>query len=84
MSEDRLMIRSQEEWWKWSFERGTSGDMVVDILEDWKKERGNLLSSLEEANKEIERLKEELCKIKSDSSIGKLVFDPSWPKTPDY
>lgn len=59
MSEDRLMIRSQEEWWEWSFVRGTSGDMVIDILEDWKKERKTLLSSLEGANKEIERLKGE-------------------------
>ena len=61
MSKDRLMIRSQEEWWKHCMERGTSGDMVIDILEDWKKERNFLL-------KEIEKLKEE--------TKGKIKFIP--------
>ena len=33
------MLRSREEWYKVSIERGTSGDMVMDILKDWKLEK---------------------------------------------
>jgi hypothetical protein len=31
------MIRTLQEWFDWSFERGTSGEMVFDILADWKE-----------------------------------------------
>jgi len=31
------MIRNVEEWWKFCMEKGTSGDMVFDILSDWKE-----------------------------------------------
>lgn len=33
------MLRSREEWFKVSIERGTSGDMVLDILTDWKLDK---------------------------------------------
>jgi len=32
------MIRTQKEWLDWCLERGTSGDMVYDILKDWNEE----------------------------------------------
>ena len=41
------LIQTQEEWWKHCMERGTHGDQVFDILEDWKKERDFLLACLE-------------------------------------
>jgi len=44
------LIQTQEEWWKHCMERGTHGDQVFDILEDWKKERDFLLACLEKKN----------------------------------
>lgn len=32
------MARTREEWWEWVIEKGTSGDVVYDILGDWKEE----------------------------------------------
>ncbi len=51
---------TQEEWWKIAIEKGTSGDMVTDILDDWKKERDYLLSLLGGKDKEIQRLKKKI------------------------
>ena len=48
------MIMSQKEWWRRSVERGTSGDMVMDILGDWKREREYLLSKCKELEERIE------------------------------
>ena len=48
-----------QEWWKEAFERGTSGDMVISILEDWKMERERYLKpdekgTVEETSRAIE------------------------------
>ena len=58
------MIMTREEWWKKAIEKGTSGDMVTDILGDWEEERRKFLfdvSTLEEKMKELE---EELYKMR--------------------
>jgi len=31
------MLRNVEQWYKCAMERGTSGDMVFDILKDWRE-----------------------------------------------
>ena len=41
------MMMKWEEWWEKSITRGTSGDMVMDILLDWKEERNNFLKEIE-------------------------------------
>ncbi len=33
------MLRTRDQWFEYAIERGTSGDMVFDILKDWKEER---------------------------------------------
>jgi len=32
------MLRTLEEWKEFCFKRGTSGDMVYDILKDWEED----------------------------------------------
>lgn len=32
------MIRTLDEWYEYAIEHGTSGDMVFDILRDWKED----------------------------------------------
>ena len=33
------MLRTMDQWYEHAIERGTSGEMVFDILADWKEER---------------------------------------------
>jgi hypothetical protein len=47
-----------EEWYKQA-ERGTSGDMVYDILRDWKNDRDQLAQEMEMLLNELEALREE-------------------------
>jgi hypothetical protein len=56
------MPRTREDWYKQALEQGTSGDMVFDILKDWKereKENKNstrlLLSYIGELIKKLEK-----------------------------
>ena len=35
----KAMIRNQDEWWEWCMEHGTDGEMVFNILEDWKLDK---------------------------------------------
>ncbi len=49
------MIQSQEDWCK-KAERGTSGDMVSDILHDWKLEREFLLAELDKMEERVKGL----------------------------
>lgn len=35
------MLRTRDQWFEYAIERGTSGDMVFDILKDWKEESAN-------------------------------------------
>lgn len=37
----------QKDWFKWCGKEGTSGDQVFDILEDWRKDREQLLHDWE-------------------------------------
>lgn len=32
------MIRTLKEWRKYTFDRGTTGEMVSDILDDWEEQ----------------------------------------------
>lgn len=36
------MIRTNEEWYEYAMKRGTSGDMVFDILNDWQEDHDKL------------------------------------------
>ena len=38
------MARTCQEWYDWCMKRGTSGDQVFDILQDWRSEK-NLAST---------------------------------------
>lgn len=44
------------EEWKECAKRGTSGDMVIDILSNWQSERDGLKSALEAAQRDAEEL----------------------------
>ena len=48
------MIMQLEEWWEKSITRGTSGDMVMDILSDWEQERNGLLTRIKRLVEGIE------------------------------
>lgn len=39
-------MKTQQEWYDWCIEHGASGDLVFDILKDWKGSDGNLLAAL--------------------------------------
>ena len=52
------MILQWEEWWEKSITRGTSGDMVLDILSDWKQERNDLLTRNRDLVEGIEKHRE--------------------------
>ncbi len=41
------MIRTRDEWYEFCMNRGTSGDQVFDILQDWKEEKQTLLKEIE-------------------------------------
>ena len=47
------MLRTQKEWKKHALERGTSGDMVFDILEDWEEQINNITTLVEDTIKSI-------------------------------
>jgi hypothetical protein len=49
---DAKMLRSRQEWYDYCIERGTSGDMVFDILKDWKNGELALASRVAELEKE--------------------------------
>ena len=36
------MLRNADEWFEFAQKKGTSGDMVFDILKDWKTEKENI------------------------------------------
>lgn len=58
-----------EEWWEKSITRGTSGDMVMDILSDWKEERTDLLIKIKELEEELKHSRI------SDGDLEKLLQD---------
>lgn len=60
------MLRTRQEWFDFAIERGTSGDMVFDILADWKKER--------------KRIKQELLAIIRTSLLSNLTKEMSEPE----
>ena len=39
------MIRTKEEWYKWCMERGTFGDQVFHILNDWEEDVESILDT---------------------------------------
>lgn len=59
-------MASLEEWFERT-KRGTSGDMVIDILYDWKKE--NKMANI------IDRIKEVIKIIQSEKDIEEIDFD---------
>jgi hypothetical protein len=63
------MIMKWEEWWEKSITRGTSGDMVMDILSDWKEERTDLLIKIKELEEELKHSRI------SDGDLEKLLQD---------
>jgi len=69
----RPMIMSRDEWFTKSIERGTSGDMVIDILIDWDIERRYLLSLLKEKDARIKELEHQNEVIINDSKA--LMFN---------
>ena len=55
------MLRTRDEWYEYAIERGTSGDMVFDILKDWGEER-------ESQGKIIRKFQESVEKIVEDAA----------------
>lgn len=55
------MLRTLSKWKEFAFEKGTSGDMVFDILKDWQEDRDCLLTS--QPSK-----REEMCEHKWDNA----------------
>lgn len=47
---------SLEEWEEHTYNKGTSGDVVGDILSDWRKRETELLSRLSKAEAMVEKL----------------------------
>lgn len=50
------MLRTRDQWFEYAIERGTSGDMVFDILKDWKEERESKEKIIREFKEKVEKL----------------------------
>lgn len=49
------MIRTRKEWLDWGITHGTNGEMVFDILKDWKEQEEKSRTNFKEmANKYFE------------------------------
>ncbi len=53
------MLRTMDQWYEHAIERGTSGDMVFDILKDWKEERVAKERLIREFMEKIEKMVED-------------------------
>ena len=71
------MIRNNKQWSEWCHRRGTSGDQVFQILQDWRESEGIV-------NQECEwRIDEESSEIKTAfySDCGNVFYCyEQWPR----
>ena len=83
------LVMTQEEWLDKAINRGTSGDMVIDILKDWERERNHLLSLYKRYREGIEKHKRIIQALQglkvpyledSDKELYKLLEEPEGGK----
>jgi len=86
---NRPQIRNLKEWNAWCILKGTSGDQVFDILEDWEIENQQLqdrIKELEAKLEEAKRLLQRYCwsppGIKKDSILEEEINTFLFPAVP--